>query len=127
MDWKIWKKKPTPEAGKPAEAGKPPQPQKLPGPREMPEPVGRYLVVQLNKDPDWAWALKAVVRPRAESKSAFEIRVFDEGKAAARKIPIRNYTTLDSHPELILFQGWYDRKSREVHLEETNVPAPRAA
>jgi hypothetical protein len=33
-------------------------------------------------------------------------------------IRIVNYITLDDHPELILFQGWFDKETNEVQLQK---------
>jgi hypothetical protein len=35
---------------------------RLPGPKEIPELVGRYMVLEDKKNPDWVWHLKGVVR-----------------------------------------------------------------
>ncbi|MDP2916544.1 MAG: hypothetical protein Q8O16_01280 [Dehalococcoidia bacterium] len=91
--------------------------EKLPGPKDIPELVGRHLVVALKKDPDWVWRLKGAVRRRPESKDAYDFRVFDEAKAAEKKIKVRNYNHLSEHPDLILYAGWFDKKSMQVQLE----------
>jgi hypothetical protein len=112
MSWKFWKKEPV--AGEPSQA----KGEKLPGPKDIPEPVGRNLVVKLGKDPDWVWSLKGVVRRRPEGKHAYDVRVFDMNNAAAKKVRIKNYTSLDGHPELILFEGWFDKKTMQVEIKE---------
>jgi hypothetical protein len=80
--------------------------------------VGRYLVVELGKNPDWVWRLKSAVRPRPEGKDCFDVRVFDDVKTAAMNVAVRDYTSLDGHPELILYEGWFDKKSMGVHIGE---------
>ena len=47
MSWKIWKKK------EDSEGASMKKPEKMSGPKEMPSAVGRYLVVNMGKDPDW--------------------------------------------------------------------------
>ena len=59
---------------------------KLPGPKQIPETVGRYLVVKMKKDPDMVWGLEAVLRPRAEEKNVFDVRVFDVNQAASKNV-----------------------------------------
>ena len=120
MNWKIWKTKTTEDSGKTL-------PEKLPKPREIPEPVGRHLVVKLKKDPDWVWSLKAVVRQKAEGKSTFDVRVFDDAQVASHKIIVKNYTSLDAHPDLVLYEGWFDKKTGGVEIQERGIPTPRAA
>ena len=95
-----------------------PKVEKLAGPKELPFPVGRDIVVQLNKDPDWVWSLKAVVRSNPGGKKVFDVRVFSDNAAAAKKVKVKDYTSLDEHPELILFEGWFDKASNETHIVE---------
>jgi len=106
----FWKKKPATE-----EPSKP-KAEKLPKPKDIPELVGRHLITQMKKDPDWVWKLKGVVRPRSDGKDRFDFRVFDEAKVAGTKVAVRNYTSLDEHPDLILYRGWFDKKSGEVKI-----------
>lgn len=112
MDWKFWQKK-DPGASPAASGSK-----KLPRPKDLPQEVGRHLVVVGGYSPDWVWNLKGVVRPRENSKNVFDIRIFNPDSAADSNIDVRNYSTLDGHPELIIFAGWYDRESREVQIEK---------
>ena len=121
--WKFWQKKP--KTGEPSSA----KSQKLPKPKDIPEPVGRYLVAQLGKNPDWVWNLKGVVRSRQEAKDSYDVRVFDEAKASGKNVTVKDYTSLDEHPELILYEGWFDKKSMSVQIEEKErrKPVPRAA
>jgi hypothetical protein len=120
MSWNFWKKKSGPSG--PAKTRE----ERLPRPKDIPEPVGRFLVVDLGKDPDWVWQLKSVVRAQAE-KSRYDVRVFDESQTSSKGVRVQDYTTLDGHPELILFEGWYDKKSNRAHMQESLVPTPKAA
>lgn len=96
-----------------------PKVEKLPGPQEIPELAGRHLVVVKKKSPDWVWHLKAVVRKNPErGKKAFDVRVFDEAMVGAKRVKIKDWTTFDEHPDLILYEGWFDRESLAVELEE---------
>jgi len=119
---KFWKKKP-----KEVEASKA-KVQKLPKPKNIPEPVVRYLVVELGKDPDWVCRLKSVVRPRQGRKDSYDVRVFDEVKTTQMNVMVKHYTSLDDHPELILYEGWFRKKSTTVQIKEKEIqPMPRAA
>ena len=108
----FWKKKPATE-----ELSKP-KAEKLPGPRSIEELVGRHLVIDLDQDPDWTWQLRSVVRQRADGKHRFDFRVFDAAQVTAKKVKVKDYTSFDNCPELILYQGWFDKVSMEVHFEE---------
>lgn len=108
----FWGKKPaTEELSKPKAV-------KLPGPKDIPELVGRHLVVQFNQNPDWVWRLMGVVRPRSDGKDRFDFRVFDEAQVAGRKVIVKDYNSLNEHPDLILYQGWFNKKSMTVQIEE---------
>lgn len=108
----FWKKKPATE-----EPSKP-KAEKLPGPKGIPDLVGRYLIVELKQNPDWVWNLKGVVRPRSDGKDRFDFRVFSEAQVAAKNVKVKDYTSFDDHLELVLYQGWFDKKSMKVQIEE---------
>jgi len=33
-------------------------------------------------------------------------------------VTVKDYTSLDAHPELILYEGWFDKKFMKVQVEE---------
>ena len=112
MDWKFWRKNETaatPNGGKT---------QRLEKPKDLPSEVGRHLVLKEGLDPDWVWSLKCVKKPRTNSKSAFDIRLFSSENAAQQRVDIRDYASLDNHADLIIFAGWYDKSTRIVQLEK---------
>jgi hypothetical protein len=110
MGWKFWQKSKTETGAAKAK--------KLPRPKELPSGVGRYLVVDLGLDPDWVWNLKGVAMPREENRNRFDIRIFDEAQAAGRSVYVKNYKNLDDHPELILFEGWYDKDDWKMEIRD---------
>jgi hypothetical protein len=63
-----------------------------------PQSVGSHMVVNEKKNPDWVWKLKGVVRP-TEKKTAFYCRVFDEAQAATAGVKVKDWSSLDEHPE----------------------------
>ena len=95
----FWKRKETKEGE-----------EKLPGPKGIPELAGRYMVVEEKKNPDWVWNLKGVVRPTGKKK-AFYCRVFDEAQVAKAGVKVTDWTSLDEHPDLILWEGYCDRET----------------
>ena len=109
MNWKFWKKDNDPGT----------VPRKLPRPKEMPQEIGRHLVVVEGYDPDWAWNLKFALQPQEEGSAVFNFRIFDESAAAQKGMRIANFTSLDNHGDLILFQGWINRKTRQFEIEKT--------
>ncbi len=92
--------------------------EKLPGPREIPGLVQNHLVAEKKLDPDIARILKAVVHKRENEQKAFDIRIFDDSDAAANQIQVKDFTTLDQHPNMIIYDGWFDEASKKVVLEE---------
>ena len=101
-----------------------PKAEKLSGPKEIPDPVGRYLVVDKRRDPDWVWKLKVVVRQSPKGKKVFDVRVFDETQVRQEGVKIKDWTTLDEHPDLILYEGWFDKNSMRAQLEEKKTAQP---
>jgi len=91
-------------------------------PKSIPEAVGRYMVVSQGQNPDWVWNLKAVLRPNAESKDSFDVRVFEPSKVAGLGIKIKDYNSLNEHPELIVFEGWFNKRTYTVKFEKKPNP-----
>ena len=123
MSWKFWGKKDE----KTGDSGE--RPIKLPRPKDIPGTVGRYLVVDLGQDPEWVWNLKGAVRPKNGIKDAYDVRVFSDNDASMRRVVVKDYHSLDEHPDLILFDGWFNKKTNEARIEKKVVPkaTPRAA
>lgn len=112
MNWKFWQKKDSIVKAK-----------KLPKPKELPQNVGRYMVVKMGLDPDYVWHLKSVSRPKENSRTTFDIRIFDEDKTQNANITIKDFNSLDERPHFILFEGWYDTVTLEVGIEhKTQTP-----
>ncbi len=95
---------------------------KLPGPKAIPTPVGQYMVVQMQKDPNWVWNLKAVHYP-TDKKKIFYCRVFDSTQTGNGNIKVENWRSLDGHPELIRWEGHVDMEKHIARPEKFVVPA----
>ena len=90
---------------------------KLKPPIDLPQQVGRHLVVNLDQDPDRVWELKAVIKPvEGGRKSARHFRVYDPVHSAKQWIKVRDYHSLDDYPDLILYEGYFDRDTHAVSL-----------
>ena len=90
---------------------------KLSGPKEIPGPVQNYLVAERKMDPDLVKLLRAVER-KSTTGATFNIRVFDDSEAIAKKVQVKDYTSLDERPDLIIYEGWFDEGAKQVKLEE---------
>jgi hypothetical protein len=91
--------------------------EKLPGPRGIPDFVGKYLTAEMKMDPSLVPIYKIVVRKRPQTERAFDCRVFDTAEAEANNTMIKDYTSLDTHQELIIYEGWFDEASKHVELK----------
>jgi hypothetical protein len=103
----------------------PPQPkaeklkvEKLPGPRQIPGLVGKHLTAEYKMDAELVRILKAVVRKRPHAEVAFDCRIFDQSEAEAKEVQIKDYTSLDGNPDLILYEGWFDEETKRVEMAE---------
>jgi hypothetical protein len=92
--------------------------EKLRGPGMIPGFVQKHLVAERKMDPDLVKLLKALVRKGAIGETAFNIRVFDESEALAKKVQVKDYTSLDEYPDLIIYEGHFDEGSKQVKLDE---------
>jgi hypothetical protein len=103
----FWNKKPAKD-----------ETEKLSGPRPIPRLVQNYLVSQTKMDPNFVELLTAVIRKRPNGATASDIRVFDDSEAMVKKMQVKDYTSLDGSPDLILYEGWFDEGLKKVNLEE---------
>ena len=92
---------------------------KLPRPKEMPQQIGRFLVTHEKADPDIVWNLKCVVRPIADRKGWFDFRVFSPSAAGRAQVDVKNFASLDDHPELVLYKGRYNKDRQDPELDMT--------
>lgn len=90
---------------------------KLSGPKEIPIPLQNYLVAEQKMTPDLVRLLRAVQRKNANG-TTFDVRIFDESEALAKKVQVTDYTSLDERPDLIIYEGSYDDGAKQVKLEE---------
>ncbi len=65
------------------------------------------------------WSLKAALRPKANEKNAFEIKIFNTADATRKGVVIANFNSLDVHPNMILFFGSLNTKTGSVQIEKT--------
>jgi hypothetical protein len=60
---------------------------------------------------------KAAVRRQENNGEVFDFRIFDEWSVKEKMLKVVDYTSLDAHPDLIVMEGWYDRKSRKGDIK----------
>ena len=88
---------------------------KLPGPKNIPDFIGRYIVINDNLDPELVWRLKVVLRP--VGKKEFYYRAFDQSQTNRANINVKDWTSLDEHPEFVLWEGYFNKGTEEVRKE----------
>lgn len=91
---------------------------RLSGPKDIPGLVQNYLVGERKMDAGIVKLLKAVVDKSATEGKAYNIRIFDESEALAKKVQVKDYTSLDERPDLIIYEGWFDEGTKQIKLEE---------
>ena len=92
--------------------------EKLTGPRSIPGIVGKYLTAEYKMDANLVQILKSVVRRRPQAERSFDYRIFDQSEAEASEIQIKDFISLDEHPDLILYEGWFDEETKHVEIAE---------
>ncbi len=67
----------------------------------------------------WAEYL-AVMRPKSEGSTACDVRIFSKWAAEEKKLTVANFSSLDDHPDLILLEGWFDKKTKKGEIKATH-------
>lgn len=93
--------------------------EKLPGPKEIAGLVQNHLINEKKVDADLVRILKSTVRKKeGGGPKAFDIRIFDDSDAAARKVPVKDYNSFEAQPDLVVYDGWFDEATKKVELTE---------
>jgi len=86
-------------------------------PRDIPQWAYSYLVTRLNVAHEALRDLKCFERrDLVNSTLSVLIRIFNPEEA--RRAGVRDFTSLDRHPELIRWEGWQDPATGEVFMEQ---------
>lgn len=95
---------------------------RLPGPKEIPAGVVKYLVAEKKLDAEWLQFVRSVTRANAQGQGLQDIRIFDPAEAEALKVQVKDFTTLEGHPELLMYEGTFNSATGVVQLEEKKKP-----
>jgi hypothetical protein len=86
------------------------------GPYRISGSLARLIGEEWGKIPQggdhWVHYL-AVSRPHSDNQEVVDVRIFDEWCAAQKKVDVKDFSSLDGHPELIFMEGWYEQKSKK--------------
>jgi len=87
-------------------------------PKDLTTELGRRLVVEKKYDPDWVWSLKMVTKIQEGEKAKFHYRVFDPLTLEGKNLKNIEYSSLDEHSDLVLFDGIYEKNSSKVEIND---------
>jgi hypothetical protein len=80
-----------------------------------------HLIKKMGKETSWVRGLSMVTRPRSGGGKGLDVRIFAQYEASTSNARIKDYTTFEQYPQLLLFEGWFDKESKQVELEEKRV------
>jgi hypothetical protein len=90
------------------------------GPYRISGSLARLIGEEWGKIPQsgdhWVQYL-AVSRPHQDNQELVDVRIFDKWCASQKKVEVKDFFSLDGHPELILIEGWYDQKNRKGDIK----------
>ena len=90
------------------------------GPYRITGTLARLIGEEWGKIPQsgdhWVQYL-AVSRPHPEDLKVIDVRIFDEWCASQKKVQVKDFYSLDGHPDLILMEGWYDQESNKGSIK----------
>jgi hypothetical protein len=97
------------------------------GPKDIPSWVHVYLVTTLKVPPENLTGLRSVQKIGFwDGKPVTFIRIYDP-RASEEAWQFKDFSSLDQHPELVLYEGYWEKESDRVFLERraASKPQPR--
>ena len=96
------------------------------GPQDIPGWVYLHLVTTLKVPPENLVGLRCVQQVGfREGKQVTFTRIYDP-HASEEAWQVKNFTSLDQHPELILYEGCWETGSDRVYLQGKGAPKPKS-
>ncbi|MFC1857117.1 hypothetical protein ACFL9U_03710 [Thermodesulfobacteriota bacterium] len=83
----------------------------------------KFGITQLRENPDLIWKLKWVVRHKPNEKNLLDFRIFSPSDTMSKNIDVTDYSCLDGHPDIVLFDGLFDKNSGMVQIRKTKKAA----
>lgn len=95
-------------------------------PKDIPSPVYLYLVTTLGVPAENLTNLRSVQKVGFwHGKPVTFVRIYDS-QSNEEAWQVKDFTSLDQRPELILYEGYYERGTDHVFLESKRVRKPRS-
>jgi len=92
------------------------------GPKDIPGWIYMHLVTTLKAPSENLTGLRSVQKMGFwEGKPVTFIRIYDP-RASEEAWQVKDFTSLDQHPELILYEGYWEKGSDRVYLERKAAP-----
>jgi len=92
------------------------------GPKDIPGQVYLHLLTILKVPPENLAGLRCVQQAGFwEDKPVTFIRIYDP-RASEEAWRIKDFASLDQHPELILYEGYWETGSDRVYLKDKGTP-----
>ncbi|HUV56982.1 MAG TPA: hypothetical protein VMV84_07095 [Dehalococcoidales bacterium] len=96
------------------------------GPKDIPGWVYVHLVTTLEVPAEKLTGLRSVQKVGFwEGKSVTFIRIYDP-RASEEAWQVKDFTSLNEHPDLILYEGYWEKGSDHVFLECRTAPKPQS-
>ena len=94
------------------------------GPKDIPSWAYMYLVTTLKVPPENLIGLRSVQKVGLwDGKPVTFVRIYNP-RASEEAWQVKDFTFLDQHPELILYEGYWGKGSDRVSMECKTVPKP---
>ena len=96
------------------------------GPRDIPPVINMYLLGTLKTPYDKLTGLRSVQKAGFwDGKPVTFIRIYNPltGEEASQ---VKDFTSLDQQPELIMYEGYWEKDSNYVFMEYKPAPKPQS-
>ena len=94
--------------------------------KDVPHWAYLYLVTTLNVPSENLVGLRSVQKVGFwDGKLVTFVRIYDP-RASEQTLQVKDFTSLDLHPELILYEGYWEKVSDRVFLERRAAPKPQS-
>jgi len=92
------------------------------GPKDIPPVVYVHLVTTLEIKPENLTGLKSVQKMGFwDGKLVTFIRIYNR-QTSDEALQVADFISLDQHPELILYEGFWEKGSDRIYLERKSAP-----
>jgi hypothetical protein len=92
------------------------------GPKELGGFLSRVVSREMEKHPSsnvdsdhWVKYM-AVERAQTDDQDKIDFRIFDQWAAEKANVKVVEYSSLDDHPDLVLYEGWYSKKEKNSEV-----------